>query len=459
MHLKNAEENSNYYINPSWHEGRKPGVSAFLRVRNEEEFIAACLYSIYPFFDEILVALNNCTDKTPEIVRSLHLPNIKVYDYPFKLHHNGPGHNAIPEHSLYDNSYYYNWLLAKTSYSHACKWDGDMIALSSLLSPTFKKNVLESNVLFITGVNISGESMSHISSGAPFSTEPRFFKVEKHTYYRQGELTQHLTHNHESKIIREQIPAFLHFKNVKNTDSATMIWPNNWRDIPHFQRLWERRKEAELYRGEYPDSLLDKIIERALVYAIKVDNPKSQERVMRNLGKILFELRKIGMKGPVVEIGSFKGKLTVFLSRICETLHPDSEVVSVDPYTENGAQLALSINPSEIGKVYADFLKSTENLTNHRHLRLKSQESAAEIPEDIMLSFIDGEHTYKGVIHDFAMIYGKTQRGGVIALDDYKNMAWPEVVKAFAHICKQYREKIRLIHEDGKAAYFQKLQA
>lgn len=457
MHLRNLEGLSQYDIDPHWHEERRAGISAFLRVRNEEEFIAACLHSIRHFFDEIIVALNYCTDRTPEIVRSISFPNVKICNYPFLLHHNGPGHNSIPENSIHDNSYYYNWTLAKTSFSHACKWDGDMVGLENILDDTLRNNIIASNVAIVTGVNISGSSLSRISSGSPFTTEPRFFRVTEDTFYRQGELVEVFTHKYDSGIYTINSPAFLHFKNVKSVDSATMIWPENWREIPHFQRLWKRREGAEIYRGNYPEALLEYIMNRALGRAASVDALKGQERVMRNLGTLLFKLRNVGMSGPVVEIGSFKGKTTVFLGDICSTLHPDSEVISVDPYSEHGATLALHAHHTEMDEIYTGFQRSVAGLDNHRHLRMPSREAAKELPRDILLSFIDGEHTCDGVMHDFALLFDRTQAGGVIAMDDYMNMAWPGVVRGFARIGKEYRGKVRLILEDGKAAYFQKL--
>jgi len=47
----------------------------------------------------------------------------------------------------------------------------------------------------------------------------------------------------------------LHFKNVKNIKSASAIWPENWKNIPIFKRLINRRQPGALYKGEIPGVL------------------------------------------------------------------------------------------------------------------------------------------------------------------------------------------------------------
>ena len=83
MHLKNVEAAEAYFISEDWHSIRKPGIAAMLRVKDEEEFIKPCLVSIKDFFDEIVIALNCCTDNTPKIIAELNLPQVRVLEYPF----------------------------------------------------------------------------------------------------------------------------------------------------------------------------------------------------------------------------------------------------------------------------------------------------------------------------------------------------------------------------------------
>ncbi len=456
MFLKNHEGIEQFYIDPYWYKNRQPGVSALLRVKDEEEYIEPCLMSIRDFFDEIVITLNNCTDATPRIIADLNLPTVRVFEYPYQLHHNGPGHDDIPENSIHDNAFYYNWTLSKSTCQHVCKWDGDMVALP-VLNQEFKKKVLQNNIVVVTGTNLAGEALAHQSQGPPMKRDPRFFKICKDTYYRQGSLSQKITYPYADNIHICEEPVFLHFKNAKSLASATKIWPENWPEMEVFQQLHERRQPGEPYSGIYPAVLKKKIIDRALGYAKKVEDLRWQAEVMNSMGDLLFELRNKGLQGSVVEIGSHKGKTTVFLSRLMETLFPAGRLISVDPYTETGVEKSMHLqHTAEIHDIYAYFQEVIGTLQNHSHLKMTSSEARERLPDDIICSFIDGEHTFNGVKNDFDMLYAKTLPQGIIVVDDYANAGWPEVGRAFQMIKKKYRRRAELVKTDSKAAYFMK---
>lgn len=109
--------------------GKRRGVSALLRVKNEQDKIYHCLASIYPIFDEIVFVDNGSEDKTLEIVRAFtdKQAKIRLYSYPFHIARCGPEHFNTPAHSVHSLCYYYNWSLSKCSFNYVCKWDGDMV--------------------------------------------------------------------------------------------------------------------------------------------------------------------------------------------------------------------------------------------------------------------------------------------------------------------------------------------
>jgi glycosyltransferase involved in cell wall biosynthesis len=111
---------------------RQQGVSAMLRVKNEESKIYHCLKSIYDVFDEIVLVDNGSTDRTLQIVREFKTTagkdeKIKIFFYPFKIARCGDEHYGTPEDSVHNLAYYYNWALSKCSRRYVCKWDGDMV--------------------------------------------------------------------------------------------------------------------------------------------------------------------------------------------------------------------------------------------------------------------------------------------------------------------------------------------
>jgi hypothetical protein len=94
--------------------GRPLGVSAIVRVKNEEEWIEPSLLSVSDAVDELVVVDNGSTDRTPEILARLSRalsPKVKLFFRP------GLDHVDLTAFAL-----------AQASFRWALKWDGDFVA-------------------------------------------------------------------------------------------------------------------------------------------------------------------------------------------------------------------------------------------------------------------------------------------------------------------------------------------
>jgi len=115
------------------------GISAMLRVKNEETKIRACLSSIIGIFDEIIIIDNGSTDSTyAEVERIMNDNkdyNIQLYSYPFALAKIGKDNQATSANSVHSLVYYSNWCISKCKKKWIFKWDGDMIL------PRSKRNI------------------------------------------------------------------------------------------------------------------------------------------------------------------------------------------------------------------------------------------------------------------------------------------------------------------------------
>jgi Glycosyl transferase family 2 len=184
------------------------GLSAFIRCQNEEEFVVASILSIYRVVDEIVVILNNSTDRTRALIEGLirDHPKIRLLEYANECSPIGPGYYervlAKPEASL---AKYYNWCLEQTRFSHVCKWDGDMIA-----TPIFEQVrtlVKSSDVVMFDGCDVLGENTTDL--------EPRIFKFDPaHARYVDWDLYEVLEHDY-AKISQVLEKCYLHMKLVK----------------------------------------------------------------------------------------------------------------------------------------------------------------------------------------------------------------------------------------------------
>ena len=184
MILKNREGLEEYYIPEDWYKNRAPGISAMIRVKDEEEWIGPCLESILPFFDEIIIGLDG-SDRTRDIIKSFHAAKIKVFDYPYFLW--SVDGKSYPD-SIHDRAYYSNWLLSKTTKQIICKWDGDMVMLPCAYEDGLKLIAEKKNVVRICGYNpIAIDPVFILSRFKPMDQfEVRFFKINKHLFFIQN---------------------------------------------------------------------------------------------------------------------------------------------------------------------------------------------------------------------------------------------------------------------------------
>jgi len=186
--------NFNFTLRESW---RPDGVSAMLRVKNEEDKIYYCLKSILHVFDEIVLVDNHSEDRTPEILRDFKRSEdtgdkLKIYFYPFNIARCGPEHFDTPEDSVSSLAYYYNWTLSKCSLKYVCKWDGDMILIKEAREP-FRRFLQQVQKGPRMCWNVSGQAVyrdlanNHFLAKGEINSEirifpnglnPRFYKVD-----------------------------------------------------------------------------------------------------------------------------------------------------------------------------------------------------------------------------------------------------------------------------------------
>ena len=64
------------------------GVSGIMRVKNDSQFIERCVESCIDALDELIIAYNDCSDDSPEVierVRAKYPGKIKVYPYEYHV--------------------------------------------------------------------------------------------------------------------------------------------------------------------------------------------------------------------------------------------------------------------------------------------------------------------------------------------------------------------------------------
>ncbi len=112
---------------------KKHGITALVRLRNEEQFLEQALHSILPFCDEVILLYHQCTDRTPEIVAAFEQrepERIKAYHYLPRVYWAGTDEfKTLPTTLPHSLPYYCNFGVSRATYRVCFKWDGDQVAI------------------------------------------------------------------------------------------------------------------------------------------------------------------------------------------------------------------------------------------------------------------------------------------------------------------------------------------
>lgn len=180
-------------------------------------------------------------------------------------------------------------------------------------------------------------------------------------------------------------------------------------------RFYMRREKRIL-----PKNKLNRIFDKAAA----VQPLQSQKNVLLHLLRDLDDVSEI--PGDVLEIGSFKGKTTVFLSHAIEALNLEKRLYTIDPYTTEASEVGCS--NEDIDRAHEIFCQATDDLENHQHINTYSDEAVSRFKEDnFSLIFVDGDHTYNGVMADYRNYAPLLRNDGIIVFDDYANPQFPGV--------------------------------
>ena len=237
---------------------RRSGLSAMLRLKNEQEFIQPCIESIIDWFDEVVVCMQGSSDNTEQIIRDFNSPKVSIYHYPHDSWPNGDGYGKQDPNHPMSRTYFYNWCMERTTRTHVCKWDGDMVALDWLGDEVHDRMRHNPETIWFKGVDIVGKELTHIGERIYCADEPRIFEVTPRTKYVNGSKCERLQTSGGSEYHIE-MAAYLHFKWAKPLSSATQAWPDNWHESAHFQNIIKRAQPVKRYNGEYPRAIRDRM--------------------------------------------------------------------------------------------------------------------------------------------------------------------------------------------------------
>ncbi len=183
-------------------------------------------------------------------------------------------------------------------------------------------------------------------------------------------------------------------------------------------------------------------------------------------GEVLFHLaRRLPSHSTAVEIGSWKGKSTIWLGKGIESSHQqETALYAIDPHIG-------SAEHKQNGEKIWTFTEFESNIAKAelqsivKPLVMSSVEGAKQIDKEIDFVFIDGAHDYESVKLDFETWFPKVKVGGTMAFHD-SFIGWPGVQKvvdkelflsnSFKHV--RYINSITYAIKVDKLSFFEKVQ-
>lgn len=136
---------------------------------------------------------------------------------------------------------------------------------------------------------------------------------------------------------------------------------------------------------------------------------------------LLMRLARMRRGQTYVEIGSYLGSSACFISRgIRLTRRSRAILYCVDTWMND----AMTEGQRD---TYLEFIDKTLSYSDIiSPLRMRSEEAVASVPGKVDFLFVDGDHSYEGVVADIKSWFPKLSTGALVVFHDY---AWAEGVQ------------------------------
>ena len=203
---------------------RRPGISAFMRIRDGAYSLEAAIRSHIGHYDEIVAVYNRCTDETPKILARLQQEfgeKLRVWHYLPSVYPPGSdGHRATPPDHPQSLVNYYNFALGRTRFSHATKLDDDHVAMGEptarLVADIRAGRAGQGELACFSGLNLARDASGlGILGREPFagSGDHWIFPVRPDTFFVHDRRFERLQHPGMRRVFHSF--TYWHLKHLK----------------------------------------------------------------------------------------------------------------------------------------------------------------------------------------------------------------------------------------------------
>lgn len=179
-----------------------------------------------------------------------------------------------------------------------------------------------------------------------------------------------------------------------------------------FEILREVQKSIDINEGRYQSST-DNLLNNIHFFPDTIDGWLTHKE-----GQLLYDLAKSVSEGIVIEIGSWQGKSSYYLSKGLKDSSNET-LVSVDHHTGSIEQRERTIEPINTLPIFISNMRRAGVASNIKVMTMDSLD-AGKLTEDncASLIFLDGSHDYESVKSDFNCWWPKLKTGGTFVFHD-----------------------------------------
>ncbi|MER3474514.1 MAG: hypothetical protein C4335_10895 [Armatimonadota bacterium] len=166
----------------------------------------------------------------------------------------------------------------------------------------------------------------------------------------------------------------------------------------------------------------------------------------REEGELLYRLaRQCTGRGVIVEIGSFKGKSTIWLAKGTQA-GVGAPVYAIDPHTGSAEHRTTDGGQVWTYEAFMNNLRraGVEGLVHP--LLTTSAQAAATFQLPVELLFLDGDHRYEAVRQDFDLWFPKLIEGGYLLMHDTIRWNGPRRVARESLYRSQHFRGVGFVH-------------
>lgn len=157
--------------------------------------------------------------------------------------------------------------------------------------------------------------------------------------------------------------------------------------------------------------------------------------------QFLATLPFLAIEGDILEIGSFKGKSTIILAKAAKAAGHE-KIYACDPLS-----LSCSTDPTdavkeELPDIFFNNLQKYEVREQVEFFQMRSDKLSEIWDKPLKVLWIDGDHTYEGVMNDILLFEKHLRPGAIVCFHD--------VLHEFEGPIRVFMEKILLSNQYGE---------